>query len=277
MKNSTWNPVRRNRNIGTAKSGYSNDNKFVVPEKWADYRVFWERLENPVACPLSIKGHNVTLLVEPTRPGYIHACTPNDIERVLSLIDIEHLEEIDLVVLRQPKKKEELLHPVWGRFIYYADIGKYSGPGVYIEAVATNTTIRWGNKLSPFQKKELEALESDGHRIERVKRGYDVQTTPETVRNTQLFRTLPHEIGHAVDYLTNSLNPSIETDSEHESEYISEVYRSKPTRDKEEFANRYAREFYEKHSSDENLPFDREYVKENIIGLGLCESWFLHK
>jgi hypothetical protein len=275
MKKSTWNPVRRNRNIGTVKSGYSSDNKFVVPEKWADYRVFWERLENPVACPLSVQGHDITLLVEPTRPGYFHACTPGDIERLLSLIDVEHLEEVDLVVFRQPKKKEEILHPVWGRFIYYADIGKYSGSGVYIEAVATNSTIKWGNKLSPFQRKELEALEIDGHRIERVKRGYDIHTTPDTVRNTQLFRTLPHEIGHAVDYLTHSLNPSIETDSENESEYISEVYRSKPTRDKEEFANRYAREFYEKYSSDGKLPFDRIYTKESIIGLGLCEPWFL--
>lgn len=274
MKKNTWNPIRRNRNIGTKNSGYSSDNKFVVPEKWSDCKVFWERLESPVACPFVINGCNLTLLVEPTKQGYVHACTPKDIERVLSLINREHLAEIDLVVLRQPKKKEEILKPVWGRFVYYADIGKYSGPGVYLEALAIKTVIKWSKKLSPFNKKELDALEADGHKIEKVKRGYNVHTSPESVRATQLYRTLPHEIGHAVDYLQNSLDPSINAATEEDSDYISRVFDSKTSLDKEEFANRYAREFFEKNNSNGELPFDREYNKEDLLSLKLQYEWF---
>ena len=274
MKHSAWNPTKRNRNIGTKKSGYSQNNKLVVPERWVDFKVFWERLTDPVICPLEIKGHNITMLIEPPKAGWVHASTPQDIVRVLELVMQEHLEEIEIIVLRQPKKKEEILKPAWGRFVYYADLGKYSGPGIYLEAVEIGKVIKWSNKLTPFEKKELESLNSDGHRIERVKRGYDIYTTPETIRNTQLFRTLPHEIGHAVDHLTNSLNPSIAAPTESDSEYISNVYNSKPSIDKEEYANRYAKEFYQKCLNQGSLPFEKIFDKEKLVKMGLNPEWF---
>jgi len=274
MKHSAWNPTRRNKNIGTKKSGYSKNNKFVIPERWCDYRIYWERLIEPIIYPFELNGHKITFLIEPVKSGYVHACTPTDIIEVLKLINQEHLEEIELVVLRQPKKKEEILKPVWGRFVYYADIGKYSGPGIYIEAVKMNTVIKWGNKLNPYEKKELLSLDKDGHKINNVKRGYDIYTTPESVRQTQLFRTLPHEIGHAVDYLYNSLKPSIKTDSEAESDYITEVYNSKPSLDKEEYAHRYAREFYEKYKSKGRLPFEHIYDETALKEQGVNSKWF---
>jgi len=271
MKHSGWNPTRRNRNIGTEKSGHSQNNKFVVPDRWSDYKVFWERLVSPVACPVAIKGHKLNILVEPPSRGSVHSSTPQDIIRVLGLVTQEHLKEIDVVVLRQPKRKEEILRPVWGRFVYYADLGKYSGPGVYLEAMQTNTVIKWGNKLTPFYEKELNALEADGHEIERVKRGYNVKTTPTSVRSTQLFRTLPHEIGHAVDYLEHSVNSSNNATTETESEYIREKFKSKPALDKEEYANRFAREFYDQNS--DVLPFDRIFDKQELEKMGLNPVW----
>jgi hypothetical protein len=274
MKHSGWNPTKRNRNIGTEKSGYSKNNKFVVPEKWRDFKVFWERLTNPIIIPIIINNHQITMLVEPTNVGYIHASTPHDIIQVLELIPQEHLIEIEIVVLRQPKKKEEILRPVWGRFIYYADLGKYSGAGVYLEAVEASKVIKWTDKLSPFETKELKALENDGHRIEKVKRGYDIHTTPESVRKTQLFRTLPHEIGHAVDYLYNSVKPSAKANSDTELDYITNTFYSKTSLDKEEFANRYAREFYLKYSATGQLPFEQLFNKEALTKLGLNLNWF---
>jgi len=274
MKHSAWNPTRRNRNIGTEKSGFSQNNKLVVPERWVDFKVFWERLTSPVVCSIEIKGHSITMLIEPPKSGSVHSATPQDIVKVLELVPQEHLEEIEIIVLRQPKKKEEILRPVWGRFVYYADLGKYSGPGVYLEAVEVGEVIKWGNKLTPFRKKELKLLHSDGHSIERVKRGYNIHTTPETVRNTQLFRTLPHEIGHAVDYLKNSLNPSINAPTELESEYISNAYNSKPSLDKEEYANRYAREFYQKNLEKGYLPFAKIFEKEILENMGVDPQWF---
>jgi hypothetical protein len=245
-----------------------------VPERWADCKVFWERLSDPVICPIDIKGHHITLVIEPPRKGCVHASTPQDIIRVLELIKQEHLEEIELIVMRQPKRKEELLRPVWGRFVYYADLGKYSGPGVYLEAMEVGACMKWGNQLTPFYRKELDSLEADGHRIERVKRGYVIHTTPESVRNTQLFRTLPHEIGHAVDYLNNSILPSDEASTESESDFISHVYHSKPTLDKEEYANRYAREFYQAHLEQGSLPFEKIFQKEELMSMGLNPKWF---
>lgn len=273
MKN-TWNPIRRNRNIGTVKSGRSADNSLVVPERWADYKIFWERLTNPVINQFNFANQKITLLVEPPREGSIHASTPQDVRRVLSLLPDEHLKEIEIVVFRQPSRKEEILKPVWGRFVYYADLGRFSGPGIYLESMATGTVLNWGNKITPFQRRELETLQSEGHEITKVRRGYDIHTSPHAVRNTQLFRTLPHEIGHAVDYLNNSLMPSIEAPTETESDYIDAAFRSKPSLDKEEFANRYAREFYERHSSSGHIPFDPIVVDEELLKMNLNPSWF---
>ncbi len=274
MKHSAWNSTRRNRNIGTEKSGYSQNNKLVIPERWADYRVFWERLNNPIFHPLSIKGHQITLVIEPPKDGYIHASTPHDVVNVLKLVNQEHLEEIELLVFRQPKKKEEVLKPAWGRFVYYADLGRYSGPAVYLEAIKTGCTIKWSNKLNPYQQKELTSLETDGHSIVKVKRSYEINTTPNAVRNTQLYRTLPHEIGHAVDYLYHSLKPSLQSNSDAEDEFITRVYDSKPSLDKEEYAHRYAREFYSKWSEAGALPFERQYEKEQLEAMGLNPKWF---
>jgi len=274
MKHSAWNPIKRNRNIGTEKSGYSQNNKFVVPERWCDYRIFWERLIDPIFVPVSVKGHDINVCVEPPRSGYVHASTPHDITKVLELIEQEHLEEVKLIVLRQPKKKEEILRPVWGRFVYYVDLGKYSAPAIYLEAIQPGQVIKWSNKLGPYQKKELASLESDGHRIEKVKRGYNVHTSITTVRNTQLFRTLAHEIGHVVDYLKSSLNPSAESGSEAKSDYITQGFDSKPYHDKEEYAHRYSREFYKKWSTEGSLPFDKIYDVESLKSMGLNPEWF---
>ncbi len=274
MKHSAWNPTRRNRKIGTEDSGYSKDNKLVIPDRWSEDKIFWERLSNPVKIPLKVKNHKITMFVEPTKHGYIHASTPNDILKILELIPKEHLQEIEIVVLRQPKEKEEILKPVWGRFVYYADLGKYTGAGVYLEAMKVGTEFTWGEKLTPFDAKELKALEKDGHKVEKIKRGYLVRTTPETVRNTQLFRTLPHEIGHAVDYLVNSIIPSIEATNEIESERITNAFFSKPSLDKEEFANRYSREFYSKNLKKQILPFPRIIDEEFLNNLDLDLKWF---
>jgi hypothetical protein len=272
MKSRGWTPTRRNRNIGTAKSGRSKNNKLIIPERRADGKVFWERLSNPVFCPMRINGHQVTLAVEPPSDGYIHAITPHDVAGVLELIVEEHLKSIELLVLRQPNKKEEVLTPAWGRFVYYADLGRYSGPAVYLEAVKVGTTIRWSNKLTPHDRKELRSLALDGHSVVKIKRGYDIYTTPYAVRNTQLFRTIPHEIGHAVDYLSHA--PSLSPSSSADDEFLARDYDSKPYLDKEEFANRYAREFYAKWTKLGVLPFDRRYEELQLKAMGLNPMWF---
>lgn len=268
------NPTRRNRNIGTKKSGYSQDNSLVIPERADDYKVYWERLNDPAICPITIGDNKITILIEPTRQGFVHACTPNDIIKVIELIPEENLENVEIIILRQPKKKEEIISPVWGRFIYYADLGRYTGSAIIIEAQPINNVMKWDSKLTPFYQKELDSLRSHGHAVKQVKRGWEIHTTPETVRHTQLYRTLPHEYGHAEDYIKNYIDPAIEAKTEEEDEYISKVFDSKPWLDKEEYANRYAREFYDKNLKAGHLPFDRIVDKEFFKKYGINEEWF---
>lgn|GEM_PF-255697 len=274
MKNNSWDPTKRNRNIGTEKSGYSQNNKFVIPDRWQDSKIFWESIVDPVIAQIRINKHEMTMFIEPTLKGYVHAVTPEDIVKILNLVELEHLKEIELIVLRQPKKKEEILKPVWGRLVYYADLGRYSGSAIYLEAVQMNYIIKWGNKINAYERKELNSLEADGHTIKKIKKGYDIYTNPETVRNTQLFRTIPHEIGHAVDYLKNVLEPSIEADTEAEYEYITNAYRSKSSLDREEYAHRYAREFFSKWSTQGSLPFKRIYNEKKLKEMGADPEWF---
>jgi len=134
--------------------------------------------------------------------------------------------------------------------------------------------MKWAKQLGPYEKKELRSLGEDGHLIVQTRRGYDIHTTPSAVRNTRLYRTLAHEIGHAVDYLYHSLRPSIEAKSDAESGYIDNGYRSKPALDKEEYAHRYSREFLERWMVGNRLPFPRRFDPGNLERMGLNSEWF---
>ncbi len=66
MKRSGWGARRRNRNIGTSKSGHGQDNRLTIPESWADDRFFHKKLNNPVSLELEVHENQVTTLVEGT-------------------------------------------------------------------------------------------------------------------------------------------------------------------------------------------------------------------
>ncbi|PIQ28515.1 hypothetical protein COW36_12940 [bacterium (Candidatus Blackallbacteria) CG17_big_fil_post_rev_8_21_14_2_50_48_46] len=244
----------------------------VIPERWLQR--YWEKLSDPVLVPLNIKGYTLNLFVEPTHTGFKHVCTPQDLVKVLALIEPFHLEQIENLVFRQPSKNEHSLCPVWGRFIYFASLGRYAGPGIYLEATKLNGRLKWSKNVSPYGQKEIEALASEGHIIYQNKRGYEIQTTPESVRNTQLFRTLPHEFGHAVDYLVHAIEPAQKAVNELESEFIYEQFLSKPKQDKEEFANRYAKAFYEEYLKRGLFPFKQIWDEDAMIEQNLNPEWF---
>ena len=86
MNGSGWDARRRNRNIGTSKSGHGQNNRLTIPQSWADDRLFHEKLNNPVSLELQINENKVTILIEETHPDYFHACTPDDIERAVKLV-----------------------------------------------------------------------------------------------------------------------------------------------------------------------------------------------
>ncbi|WP_190343156.1 hypothetical protein [Leptolyngbya sp. FACHB-36] len=234
-----------------------------ISESWAGVPLFYEKLKDFVAIVRRVGEREITILVEPVQPGFLHACTPDDIVQVLSLLPSKDVESISLVVLRQPKRKERLLSPVWGRLQYWSEIHQYTGVAIHLEAQPVETVQRWSKSLTPDEIQELERLAQDGHRVVSERRYYAVHTSLESNRSTQLYRTLPHEVGHYVDYLE-----SVQDDENND------LYWSKPDQEKEAFAHRYATQFWEREKVAGHVPFERILNEEKLVAEGLALSWF---
>jgi len=253
-----WNPTRRNRNIGTAKQGHGQDNRLTIPDDWHNYRMFWERLTRFKAIFREIGRHKVTFLVERTRANSYHACTVDDVFHVLDHMPFADARNIDLVILRQPKRKEEILNRAWGRLAFYAEVGDYSGTAIILEAMEPSGSILWRRSVDPEDVKELERIRADGDQISVTKRGYEITTSLESIRARQLYRTVPHEIGHYVDSrrMTHS------------------EWESKPSIEKEAFAHRYADTMRDQLINAGVIPFARKLIPDNLINEGLNLSDF---
>ena len=271
-KNPGYNPTRRNRNIGTKSAGYGQDNKLVIPWAWADNRIFYERLVDPVVVEIQVGSVSKHVIIEPTIKGFIHACTVDDIQRLLELIPVEHINDITAFVLRQPKRKEQILSSVWGRLIYSSDLCGFSGPTVYLEAQNFEQPLKWSKSLTPEGAKELERLREDGHVVVTDKRQHIINCTLDTIRNTQLYRTLPHEIGHYVDYLTKVEEPS--KDNFDLWSVLNDKYHSRPSQERESFAHRYADEFRKQQIARGTIPFERMFDDAKMRAVGLDPGWF---
>ncbi|MEO0842869.1 MAG: hypothetical protein AAF063_28735, partial [Cyanobacteria bacterium J06643_5] len=267
-----YKPTRLNRNIGTKSAGYGQDNKLVIPWAWADNRIFYERLVDPVVVEIQVGSVSKHVIIEPTIKGFIHACTVDDIQRLLELIPVEHINDITAFVLRQPKRKEQILSSVWGRLVYSSDVCGFSGPTVYLEAQNFEQPLKWSKSLTPEGAKELERLREDGHVVVTDKRQHIINSTLDTIRNTQLYRTLPHEIGHYVDYLTKVEEPS--KDNFDLWSVLNDKYHSRPSQERESFAHRYADEFRKQQIAIGAIPFERVFDDAKMRAVGLGPAWF---
>jgi len=154
------NPTRRNKNIGTSKQGFSKDNKLVIAWPASVQKYFYERLEKYQKVERVIKGHEFTFIIEETRKNCYHACTVDDLVSLISCIPEKDYGELCYIVLRQPKRKEETLSPVWGRLIYSYEFEDNHYPAVIIEAIDLSRSFKWDKKLSPDK---LEFVERPSH------------------------------------------------------------------------------------------------------------------
>lgn len=272
MKRPGYNPTRRNRKIGTKHAGFGQNNKLVIPWAWADDRIFYERLVDPVIVEIQVRSVSKHIIIEPTRPGFTHACTVDDIQQLLELMPVEHINDITAFVLRQPKRKEQILAPVWGRLVYSSDVCGFSGSTVYLEAQNANQPMKWSKSLTPESARELERLRYDGHVVKTDKRQHIIKSTLHTIRNTLLYRTLPHEIGRYVDYLTKVEEPS--KDNPNQWSALNDKYHARPSQEKESFAHRYADEFRQKQTANGSIPFERLFDDAKIRTIGLNPTWF---
>jgi hypothetical protein len=253
------NPTRRNRNIGTVKQGHGQDNRLEIPESWHDARLFYEKLRSPVRLERKVGAKKLTFLVEGTLHDYRHSCTIDDICRLLGYVPRDDLHPLDVVVLRQPTRKQRILSSVWGRLSYYYEANECSGVAIILESQPRDGVLKWSTSLAPDDRRELDRLAGDGHNIHFGKKCITIQSTLESCRSTQLFGTVPHELGHHRHYR--------ETNSDAR-------YASMPRAERETAAYRYATQLAAKLKKQKKVPFERILDRESLSRDQLKPEWF---
>lgn len=259
MIRSGFDPTRRSRNIGTNKQGHGADNRLTIPWPHIEQRVWWEQLENPTSTKRQVSGTTVLFIAEELRPGFNYVCSIQDVCTLLALVPEEDLAGLSTFVFRQSTRKQWLLHPVWGRLAMSADIGErgrrnlHTGPAILLDALDISIPFRWSRSLSPAIAKELERLRSDGHAVVNDSRGFVISSSLEAARATQLYRTIPHEIGHWVDWLERVERPADREGEEYGQ--LAERYWARPSIEREAFAHNYAGSLIARLRSNGSIPF----------------------
>ena len=253
-----WNPTRRNRHAGTKAHGHGQNNRLTIPQSWArDPRLYYEKLSSYETLCRQVASRELRFFVEPTRPDWFYPCTVDDICALLTHVDLDALSAFDFIVMRQPTRKQRILCPVWGRALFAFDIDKYSGSAIVIEA-QTLQPILWPKIVHPESARELDRLRRDGHTIERSRRGIQIRATADSLRNTMLYRTLLHEVGHHVDYKRSG----------------DQAWDGKTKSTKEDFAHRYAKVLFEQLAQQGVVPFAPLLDDQRLAADGLNRDWF---
>ncbi|WP_350287977.1 hypothetical protein [uncultured Croceitalea sp.] len=248
-----FNPSKRNRNIGTSKQGYGQNNRNVISDSWNDLRIFWEKLEEYTVVKRIINSKEYTFLIEKTRKNSVHPCTVDDVAKIIELLNPYDLEDLHLIIFRQPKRREETLKPVWGRLNYFVEIDKHEGAAITLESFDFDRTIKWSKSLKNEDRKEFERLLQDGHKMTESKRDFTIHPTISGLRNTMLYRTFIHEVGHYVEYLEKIERPSRKNP---DYDFWAD-YDKIPSREKENFAHSYAKKTTDELMENGLIPFSR--------------------
>ena len=252
-----WNPTRRNRNVGTKAHGHGANNSLTIPESRHELKCYYEKLGSYTVVSRTVGTRKLRFFVEPTRSDWFYPCTVDDICAVLSHCSPEVLSAFEFVVMRQPTRKQRILCPVWGRAIFSFDIDQYSGSAIIIEAQDLSP-IRWENSIDPAHARELDRLREDGHDVHSTRRGIEIRVTANSLRNTVLYRTLLHELGHHIDHKRCD----------------GDNWSSKTQSAKEDYAHRYALELKAFLSMQAAWPFAPIMDDESLLGDGLKREWF---
>jgi len=238
------NPTRRNRNIGTSKQGHGRDNRMKIPSICNYERIWWEQLGRFGIERRLVLNHELVFITTETSKNYIHSCSVDDICRILSALPPQDWEGLYGFIFRQSTRKQRLSSPSWGRLAYDAQFGRpakpnvYSGPALILEAINPTERSRWNKSLSPSDLEELERLSKDGHTVIDKGKYFEILSNPDSIRSTQLYRTVLHEIGHWQDWLQKVKKPAEKVTDK--SNALEDAYFSRPHEERETFAHRYA-------------------------------------
>jgi hypothetical protein len=157
---------------------------------------------------------------------------------------------------------------------YFVRVGCSSGPAIILEAVDLSLPQQWAKSLSPENVAELERLRADGHRIITTKRRHIIHSDLAAARTTQLYRTLPHEIGHWLDYLDTVEVPARkELDSWGR---LWDRYFQRPSSEREAAAHGYADYMGSWLRTGGQIPFERLFDPEQMRRDGLRPLDFSH-
>lgn len=249
---------RRNRNIGTAKQGYGQNNKMCIPKVWYkdDMRYYLERLSVYEKEKHIVNEHEFIFIIEETLQDYRHACSVEDVVHLLQYLPKEDYGDLKYIVFRQPKRKEAKLESVWGRLSYSFEFEKEDHPAIILEDFPIEGKLTWSKKLSINGRLEFQRLENDGFVFIETKKSYQTIMSKENVRNTQLFRTVFHEFGHYVHYLNIVERSAVEDEDVDEWIKRFDFYcKNIPSSEKETFAHNYADKLQEKLRKENLIPF----------------------
>lgn len=233
------NPIRRNRNIGTENQGFGKKNRLQISTPYGTLKSFYERIEKYQKEIRVINDHEFLFIAEETRENCHHSCTFDDLEKIIREIPKEDYGDLKFIVLKQPKRKEEILSPVWGRLIYSFEFEDEYFPAIILDAIDLNKRLIWTKKQTIEQQKEFARLKEDQHIFTENKREFLSELKLDPSRNTQLYRTLLHEFGHYVHYLEVVERPVNEDEDYEEKERRQDYYFRLPKVEKEKFANKY--------------------------------------
>jgi len=254
----TWRPERRNRQIGTSSSGYRRPNDMRIPESWMDrhgnFSIYYERVEPAYFSEEKVGRFDLKVLYEPPGNGFSYGCSPTDVLKVLRAAAPTVPSLPDIIAFRQPTHKQRQLKPVWGRFLYFAEFGPHQGTAIVLETQELGSALRWRKRMSLDDRAKLDRLRDDGHVFNETRRSFEASLSPQTVRNTILYRTLLHELGHWIQYHSEVLNTATALDADQD--VASDLYFAKPSSEREAYAHRFADELAERLRSSGVIPFD---------------------
>ena len=256
-----YNSTRRNRKIGTSAQGHGQNNELVIPSLLHGDRLWAATLKSFKKVTRSVSGRELIFIIEEEKFGRVHACSVADICNVLKHVPFDDWHQLTTFVFRQPTRKQKIISPAWGRLFYSADLGVPNrksltfGPTLMLESTQAVETINWGPRLSVDALQELNRLRDDGHEIIGDGRRYLIHTTTASVRSTQLYRTLLHEIGHWVDFLNKVVRAEGDYDE------LRRRYFARPRGEREVFAHRYAEETGSRLIKSGIFPFD--YISDS--------------
>ncbi|MEM7221975.1 MAG: hypothetical protein AAF495_03290 [Pseudomonadota bacterium] len=218
-----WQAEARRGRIGMAVFGRAWSKRQLVahprqaPERYA------ARLGPHEVIQSQLHGRPLTLLAEPARLGASYGCGPRDARHLLSLLPKPDLLGLDLVVLRQPSRREEIAGPLWARCLYRADFGRHKGSALLLEAVHL------------------------GHA--------KAQLSEAAVRDTMLYDRLLRAVGLWVDWQKQVRRPVLKSHSRTKGT-LAAAYLARPQAERAAAAERYAKRQATRLRAAGRIPFE---------------------